>query len=340
MRRMPSLSFFAALLLLLSFSTYSDTAFTQRTEVQNFIKSMIKEHHFNKKELTATMDQVVLQPEIINSMDKPYEKKNWDVYRDLFLTPARLKGGLEYWAANKKALEKAQNKYGVPPEIIIAILGVETLYGERQGEHRVLDALATLAFEYPKRSAYFTRELKEYLLLCREHGVPATQYKGSYAGAIGQPQFMPSSYRTFAVDFNHKGKKDLINNNDDSIGSIANYFYRHGWKAYDGVAQYATLRGNRYKHIQVNPKTTNYYYSQLIANGIKPVTASHNHPSRAGLIELVTAQGNEYWIAYPNFFVITRYNSSPQYALVVYLLSQQLKQQWATMNIKKNKAYA
>ncbi|MCE0724098.1 lytic murein transglycosylase B [Legionella resiliens] len=340
MRQMPCLGFIAIILLLLSFSTYSNTSFTQRKDVQLFIKNMVKEYHFNAKELTAIMNQVVIQPDIIESMEKPYEKKNWDVYRDLFLTPMRVKGGLDYWVANRTALEKAEKKYGVPPEIIIAILGVETLYGERQGGHRVLDALATLAFNYPKRAPYFTKELKEYLLLCREHGVPATQYKGSYAGAIGQPQFMPSSYRNFAVDFNNTGTRDLVSNNADSIGSIANYFHHHGWKPNDGVAQHAKLIGTHYKRIQVNPKRANYHYSQLISYGIKPVSAADNHPSRAGLIELVTAKGNEYWIAYPNFFVITRYNSSPQYALVVYLLAQQLKQQWTAMNIKKHRAYA
>lgn len=237
-------------------------------------------------------------------------------------------------------MDKAEKKYGVPAEIIVAILGVETLYGERQGENRVLDALATLAFDYPKRAPYFKHELKEYLLLCREHGVPATQFKGSYAGAIGQPQFMPSSYRNFAVDFYNKGKRDLVTNNDDSIASIANYFRAHGWQTNAGVAQHVRIVGTRYKQLRINPRRANYYYSQLTSNGVKPTNASHNHPSRAGLIELVTTQGNEYWLAYPNFFVITRYNSSPQYALVVYLLSQQLKQQWTAMNFKKHRAYA
>jgi membrane-bound lytic murein transglycosylase B len=300
---------------------------------------MVKQHHFNAQNLTETMNQVKLQPQIIESMERPYEKKNWDVYRDVFLTPQRLKGGLDYWAANQKTLERAQKRFGVPPEIIIAILGVETLYGERQGEYRVLDALATLAFNYPKRAPYFTKELKEYLLLCKEHGVPATKYKGSYAGAIGKPQFMPSSYRYYAIDFNNKGMRDLISNNDDSIGSIANYFHKHGWKLNEGIAQHAKLTGWRFRHLQTNPKTANYSYPQLEKAGVRPVTASHNHPNRAGLIELVTNQGKEYWLAYPNFFVITRYNSSPQYALVVYLLSQQLKKQWLEMNTKKHRAY-
>lgn len=340
MQRTSWLGFSLLALLFLSFSTYAETAFTQRKDVQAFINKMVKEHHFTAKELTATLKQVKLQPQIIDSMERPYEKKNWDVYRDIFLTQARVSGGLNYWTANRTMLEKAQKKYGVPPEIIIAILGVETLYGERQGDNRVLDALATLAFNYPKRSAYFTHELKEYLLLCREHKVPATQYKGSYAGAIGQPQFMPSSYRNFAVDFHNKGIRDLVNNNDDTIASIANYFKAHGWTTNAGVAQNAKLIGTRYKNLQINPRRANYTYSQLLANGVKPITAAQNHPARAALIELMTSQGKEYWVAYPNFFVITRYNSSPQYALAVYLLSQQLKSQWVAMNIKKHRAFS
>lgn len=326
-------------LILISFSSFSDTAFTHRKDVQQFIHSMVKEHHFDSRQLNQIMNEVQLQSKIIESMEKPYEKKNWDVYRDIFLTPQRLASGLNFWHANQKTLEKAEKQYGVPAEIIVAILGVETLYGERQGEYRVLDALATLAFNYPKRSPYFTKELKEFLLLCREHKVSPTAYRGSYAGAMGSPQFMPSSYRYYAVDFKNKGKKDLMNNNDDAIASVANYFHKHGWKNNEGIAQPARLIGHRYKHLITNPKNPNYQYKQLVSAGIQPVTASHNHPSRAGLVELVTNEGNEYWIAYPNFFVITRYNSSPQYALVVYLFSQQLKKQWAAMNTYQHRAF-
>ena len=327
-------------LFFLSFSNFAGTAFTQRKDVQQFIKSMVKQYHFNAKELTATIAQVQLQPQIIESMEKPYEKKTWDVYKDIFLTQKRLQGGLNFWAANQQALEKAQKQYGVPAEIIVAILGVETLYGERQGEYRVLDALSTLAFNYPKRSPYFTKELKEYLLLCREHKVPATQYKGSYAGAIGKPQFMPSSYRYYAIDFNNNGKRDLVSDNGDSIASIANYFHKHGWRLNQGIAQHAQLTGWRFKSIHTNPRTANYNYAQLEKAGVKTITASYNHPGRAGLIELITQRGKEYWLAYPNFFVITRYNSSPQYALVVYLLSQQLKQHRIAMYTTKHINYA
>jgi membrane-bound lytic murein transglycosylase B len=330
----------ALTLLFSSFSSFSDAHFTQRKDVKQFINSMVIQHQFSAKQLTAIMNQVVLQPQIIESMEKPYEKKNWDEYRNIFLTKDRLKRGLDFWLANQSTLKEAERRYGVPPEIIVAILGVETLYGEKQGENRILDALATLAFNYPKRSAYFTQELKQYLLLCREMGIPETQYKGSYAGAIGKPQFMPSSYRHYAIDFKNKGKRDLVSNNDDSIASIANYIHKHGWKSQEGIVQNAQLIGRRLKRIQMNPRSANYQYSQLEAAGVRPVTKSNNHPSQAGLIELITAVGKEYWIAYPNFFVITRYNSSPQYALVVYLLSQQLKQQWMAKNGKIYKIYA
>ena len=337
MPRIRLLGFIA--LLFTACVTHSDNAFVQRKDVQHFIKNMVKMHHFNEKQLTATMRQVVLQPQIIESMERPFEKKNWDVYKNLFLTSARVKGGIDFWQANRRTLEEAHKRYGVPPEMIVAILGVETLYGERQGNNRVIDALATLAFNYPKRSAYFTHELKEFLLLCQEHRVPATQYLGSYAGAMGKPQFMPSSYRTYAVDFHNKGRRDLINDNADAIGSIANYFNKHGWKPNEGVVQHAQISGYRYRRLSINPRTANYPLAQLKAAGIRPVTASYNPPQRAGLIELTTNEGNEYWMAYPNFFVITRYNSSPQYALVVYLLAQQLKMQWAQINQPLHRAY-
>lgn len=202
-----------------------------------------------------------------------------------------------------------------------------------------MDALSTLAFNYPKRSAFFTKELSEYLLLCREHHVSPTQYMGSYAGAIGKPQFMPSSYRYYAADFSGNRKKDLVNDNEAVIASVANYFHKHGWQTNQGIAQPAKVQGNSYKQINTTYKTAAYRWQQLTAAGVKPLTASLHSPSKVGLIELTTQSGPEYWLTYPNFYVITRYNSSPQYAMVVYLLSQQLKMQWAAANIGKKYAY-
>ncbi len=300
---------------------------------------MVQKHGFNKKELTQVMADVKLQPQIIESMNKPYEKKSWDVYKQLFLTPERVQGGIAFWMANREALEKAEKKYKVPANIIVAILGVETIYGKNQGNYRVLDALSTLAFNYPKRSKFFTKELGEYLLLCREHKVSPMQYMGSYAGAMGKPQFMPSSYRYYAVDFTGNPKKDLMNDNEAVIASVANYFHKHGWKMNQGIAQPAKIEGNHYKKINTNYKSAAYHWQQLQAAGIKPLTASLHSPAKVGLIEFNTPKGAEYWLAYPNFYVITRYNTSPQYAMVVYLLSQQLKMQWATANLGKKFAY-
>lgn len=324
---MRALTTFIATLFLIFVLTplHADPAFVQRKDVQEFIQDMVKNHGFTEAEMTKILNQVVIQPKVLEFISKPFEKKNWDTYRELFLTASRLEEGLQFWQENQKALEKAEKTFGVPADIIVAILGVETKYGKYQGNYRVLDALSTLGFDYPPRAPFFKKELKEFLLLCKEHRVSPTQYYGSYAGAIGKPQFMPSSYRFYAVDFTGNGKKDLINDNDDTIGSIANYFHKHGWKMHESVAQQASINGKRFRNFQLNPKFANYQTRELEAAGIKTSNIAVKRPGKAGLIELITADGKEYWMAYPNFFVITRYNSSPQYALVVYLLAQQLK---------------
>lgn len=310
-------------------NTYANEALVRRPDVQAFVNQLVKQHHFDKTQLLAAMKEAKFQPQIIESMERPYEQKPWDVYKDLFLTPARVQAGINFWQANQQALARAEKEFGVPANIIVAIIGVETLYGKHQGEYRVLDALTTLAFYYPKRSAYFTKELAEFFQLCREQGVAADKFSGSYAGAMGKPQFMPSSYRSYAVDFTGNGRSDLINSDHDAIGSVANYFHRHGWQTNGPVAQPATIIGSRYKQLIINSKSPNYVLRHLMTEGVRPQSSVGNHHSKAGLIELTTQTGQEYWLAYPNFYVITRYNTSPQYALVVYLFSQQLYKQWA-----------
>lgn len=331
-------TFCFSLLILLSASiVHADASFVQRKDVQHFINIMVNKHGFDKKELTELMTNVQLQPQIIESMNKPFEKKNWDVYKQLFLTPERVQAGIEFWQANHEALAKAEKMYNVPATIIVAIIGVETLYGKHQGNYRVIDALSTLAFEYPSRSYYFTKELGEFLLLCREHHVSPLQYLGSYAGAMGKPQFMPSSYREYAANFKHKGKIDLMNDDSAVIASVANYFKKHGWQMNQGIAQPARIEGSLYKKVNTNLKQASYNVRQLENIGVKPLTAAANTPSKVGLIELTTEKGQEYWLTYPNFYVITRYNTSPQYALAVYLLSQQLKAQWAALSTNGKK---
>lgn len=329
-------------LLSISFFVSADNAMLNRKDVRQFINNLVVHDKFARKDVIAAIKQAQFQTQVIESMEKPYEKKNWDVYRSLFVTQTRVQEGIEFWQANAKDLERAQKEFGVPADMIVAILGIETKYGKRQGEFRVLDALTTLAFFYPKRSEYFTKELREYFLLCRERHVPVTQYIGSYAGAIGQPQFMPSSYRMFAVDFAGRGQLDLVNNTKDSIGSVANYFNKHGWARNEFVVQPLRLvnKNRKHKHFAVNSKYADYDYKDLLALGFEPISRPGNHPEKVGIIELVTAEGIEYWLAYPNFYVITRYNSSPQYALAAYLLAQQLREKWAQIKTVNKHAFA
>ena len=311
----------------------ADSALLKQQTVQSFIHDLVKTDHFDRRQLQIILSSAVFQPQIIESMQRPYEKKSWDVYRSVFLTPERLQKGLEFWKRNQKALAQAEQDYGVPAEMIVAILGVETLYGQRQGQYRVLDALTTLAFYYPPRGNYFKKELREFLLLCREHHVAATAYKGSYAGAMGVPQFMPSSYRTFAVGYQGAQHPNLMSEDHDVITSVANYFKQHGWLPKQMVVEKALVANKASQTVAMNSKSPNYPFIALLKAGVKPEASKMAHPHEAGLLALTTEIGPEYWLAYPNFYVITRYNTSPQYALVVYLLSQSLRQHYSSHTV-------
>ncbi len=307
---------------------FADDALLKRADAQQFIKAMVREHQFDRKQLQYILKEAKFQPQIIESMEKPYEKKTWDQYKALFLTPQRVAAGVDFWRQNRQVLARTEEQYGVPASMIVAIVGVETLYGKNQGHYRVLDALTTLAFYYPKRSAFFTKELKEYLLLCRENHVSATYYLGSYAGAIGKPQFMPSSYRFYAVDYSGNGHTDLMHEDQDVIASVANYFHQHGWHMHDAVVQPLSFNSRQISSLQTNTKNPNYTYKHLVHMGLKSTEPVVHGVDKVGVIELMTPKGQEYWLAHPNFYVITRYNTSPQYALVVYLLAQELRQHY------------
>jgi membrane-bound lytic murein transglycosylase B len=319
---------------------FADDGLLRRPAVKLYIDNMVKQHHFDRKQLVAILRAAQFQPQIIESMEKPFEQKPWDVYQDLFLQPERVSLGVQFWEANRKALDRAAKEYHVPPQIIVAIIGVETLYGKHQGNYRVIDALTTLAFYYPKRSPYFTRELTEFLLLCKEHHVPVTQYAGSYAGAMGKPQFMPSSYRLYAVDYRGNGRPDLMNDDSDAIGSVANYLHHYGWKNNGDIATPVELHGSGYKKLVLNSKTPNYDYKHLLKLGVSPRSLASKQPQQVGLMEFTTQKGLEYWMMFPNFYVITRYNSSPQYALVVYLFSQSLYNRWANLHVHDANPYS
>lgn len=256
---------------------------------------------------------------------RPAEAKPWHQYRPIFVTESRIRQGVEFWDKHAADLTRASDAYGVPPEIIVAILGVETRYGRYAGKHRVIDALATLAFDYPQRSAFFRKELLEYLLLTREEGMDPLALKGSYAGAMGKPQFISSSYRHYAVDFDGDGVRDLLNSTVDAIGSVANYFQRHQWRHGEPVVSRAQAQGEQYRQLVELGIKPHIEASRVTAYGVR---VENDVPGLLGaLIELETEQGSELWFGYQNFYVITRYNHSPLYAMAVYQLGQAIRQQ-------------
>lgn len=302
---------------------------SMRTDINAFIDARVKQNHFDRAKLTALFDQVQLLPEVIFSITKPYEAKPWHVYRKLFITEPRIDNGVKFWQSHEKDLKRAEKKYGVPIPIIVAILGVETIYGQQQGGYRVMDSLTTLAFNYPKRAKFFQKELREFLLLTRSEKMDPFKPKGSYAGAIGQPQFMPSSYRQYAVDFDGDGQKDLVGNDSDVIGSVAHYFKVHGWVKGGMITVPAKVKGKRYQSLLRNQKRhhtsykTSHRVSDLKQYGVTPGAPIKSSRQRALLIDL---QGDDdktlHFLAFHNFYVITRYNSSKLYAMAVYDLSQ------------------
>jgi membrane-bound lytic murein transglycosylase B len=247
----------------------------------------------------------------------------WYRYRKIFLTDARIAQGVTFWRENAQALAAAEQKYGVPAEIIVAIIGVETSYGTHTGKHRVIDALSTLAFAYPPRSAFFLSELENYLLLCRDEHFNPLELTGSYAGAMGMPQFMPSSFRAYAVDFDHNGQRDIWHNTGDTLASVANYFAQHHWQTGDMVAIRMTAQGKKYQSaLNMSDLKPNLRHSDL---ELLNLTTSRSYPfdAKVKLLSFEQPQhGEELWAALDNFYVITRYNHSPLYALAVYQLSQ------------------
>ena len=294
-----------------------------KPELRSFLDEMVSRHNFQRTDLAALFSQAALRPDIIEAISRPAEAKPWYEYRDIFLTRGRIEAGVEFWDEHAVDLARAEKTYGVPAEIIVAIIGVETRYGKNTGSYRVLDALATLAFDYPPRSDFFRKELEQYLLLTREEKIPPLSLTGSYAGAMGLPQFIPSSFRSYAVDFDGDGRRDLWSNASDAIGSVAHYFNEHGWQAGKAVASRAEVSGERYPSLLENDLKPALSMAQLREQGVR---ASDPVPMDAlgSLLQFETESGMEYWVGLQNFYVITRYNHSALYAMAVYQLSQQI----------------
>ena len=300
--------------------------FQDNADVAVFIDEMVDKHKFKREELVLLFDQASKRDDILEAISRPAEKtKPWHEYRKIFLKPARIEGGAEFWKENADILQRAADEYGVDPAIIVAIIGVETRYGSNTGSYRVIDSLSTLAFEYPPRSKFFRSELEQFLLLAREEDVDRSSAKGSYAGAMGYGQFIPSSYRAYAVDFSKDGKRDLWNNLDDIIGSVANYFHRHSWVQGAPVAAIISS-GSPLAHFQVseNLKPGETKAGDYAARGVttKPALPADMPVS---LLKLEQADAPEFWLTGKNFYVITRYNRSPLYAMAVYQLSEAIR---------------
>jgi membrane-bound lytic murein transglycosylase B len=295
-----------------------------RPAVKEFISNMVARHGFSAKRLQAILGQATISDAVLKAISKPAESLPWYRYRTLFLQPDRIRLGVEFWKNNREALLRAQRKYGVPPEIITAILGVETRYGKSTGRYKVLNSLATLAFDYPARSNFFRNELEQFLLLTREQNLDPTTVTGSYAGAMGIPQFISSSYREYAVDFDSDGRADLWSDPADAIGSVANYFNLHGWRTGGLVTLPVQVSGKAYTSALGPDLTPNLTPGDLAKLGIQtPIKLPEN--TEAKLLALEEKTGDEYWLGFRNFYVITRYNNSPLYAMAVYQLAQQIR---------------
>ena len=296
------------------------------SKAEDFAREMAAKHQLDRQQTVALMADASFQQDIIDAISRPYETKPWHQYRPIFVTDSRARAGVTFWNENRALLQRAEQEYGVPPQIIVAIIGVETHYGKHRGRYRVLDALSTLAFGYPPRSKFFRRQLEEFLLLNREEQITADEIVGSYAGAIGMPQFIPQSYRAYAVDFDADGKRDLVDSRADIIGSVANYFQRHGWQAGGKIAVPATVTGSKYQFYANFERKLNVSVGELAKAGVnseKPLPAE----LQTALIELESSPDElEHWLGFHNFYVITKYNHSTLYAMAVHQLSQQILQ--------------
>lgn len=296
---------------------------TLRPEVEAFIGEMVRKHEFGRAALRRVFSQVRPRPAILRAMSAPATAKPWYEYRSRYVNAARVTGGIQFWEQNATTLARARRDYGVPEEVIVAIIGIETFYGRNTGSFRVLDALATLAFDYPPRADLFMGELEQYLLLSREASLNALDVKGSYAGAIGIPQFLPSSYRKYAVDFDGDGRRDL-NNTADAIGSIANYLQAFGWQPGEPVVVPAETADSEFDVMPTSGLKPEISVGEFRHSGIVPL-APVRDDANAALFLVQTEAGPRYWLGLQNFYVITRYNRSINYAMAVHDLAGELR---------------
>jgi len=327
MRRAARPALLAAALALAVQNAPAAGNYPQREPVRKFVSEMVDRHGFVKRELEILFSRARYQPAIIRAMSLPADAtlRSWQGYRSLFVTRERIESGLRFWEQNEETLDRAARDFGVPREILVAILGIETIYGRNMGSFRVIDALSTLAFDYPRRAGFFRSELEQFLLYTRDAGMDVLAVKGSYAGAIGIPQFMPGSYRRFGIDYDGDGQTDLSSSAADAIGSVANYLREHGWERDQPVAFPAQVSGERFRELLGPDSRPVHRADELAALGVTPAEPLAPQLPCA-VIELPTpGSPSEYRVALQNFYVLTRYNRSSLYASAVADLASELK---------------
>ena len=302
-----------------------DSSYVGRHDVDAFIGELVSENNFSRKELEHILSKAKCSDRALELINRPAESAlEWKDYRDIFITQERVEKGVNFWEENAETLSQIEKELGVPANIIVAIIGVETYYGRQTGGFKVLDALTTLGFDFPRRGAFFRKELKNFLILTREQNLNIDELTGSYAGAMGIPQFMPSSYRAYALDYTGDQQADIWLSDEDAIASVANYLQKHGWKYGSGVAVRARVSGNKHE--------------QVISSGLKPDQSWSNVQKAGWVVPKIVPRsarvlpmkhegisGNEYWLGLHNFYVITRYNRSQMYALAIHQLAKRVQ---------------
>jgi len=305
---------------------FAQATYAERPEVAAFVRDLARRHGLVEAELRRVFERAQRLDPVLEAIARPAERvRTWEEYRALLLTERRIAEGVEFWRKHRRTLQRAQRRYGVAPEYVVAIIGVETFYGRNIGNWRVVDALTTLAFDYPPRAGFFRAELESYLLMAREAGIDVFSVRGSYAGAIGIPQFMPSSARRYAVDFDGNGSIDLQTSRADAIGSVANFLKLHGWQRDADVAVDARVPGEGWRAYADGRFEPKHSLTELRQAGIE-----FDSPQPAGasatVVELANAdRPSEFRVGLRNFYVITRYNRSALYAAAVADLATELK---------------
>ncbi|MBM3114408.1 lytic murein transglycosylase B [Jeongeupia naejangsanensis] len=303
----------------------ADDALITRPDVKQYLDEVAASENLSRDKLDTLFANVQLKPNIISILDRPSTSRPWYQFRGNFVNPTRIKAGAKFWRAHADTLAAVSARYGVSPEVIVAILGAETNYGSNTGSFRVIDALSTVAFDYPRRADFFRKELTQFLLLAREEGEDPLSFKGSYAGAMGWPQFMPSSFRQYAVDWNGDHHRDIWNNADDAIASVGNYLAAHGWEKGGPTMDAVNVDSDQVEALLADKFNLHYTVAEMLAKGIAPLTEVD--PQRKAVLFALDTEPDftRYYLGYTNFYVITRYNKSTLYASAVLELADGIK---------------